>query len=170
MKNVRNENIMEHSHMVAAVAHALAVISNVYFKGELNPEHAATLALFHDSSEALTGDLPTPIKYFNPEINSAFRGIEKIAEEKLLSMLPLDMQKIYSDLMSPVCPEFEIVKCADKICAYIKCVEELSVSNREFKRAEKTIIQDIRAMKRPEVDFFVEYFLPAFSLSLDELE
>lgn len=168
MKNVRGENIMEHSYMTAVVSHALAVINNVYFQGNLIPERAAAIALFHDMSEALTGDMPTPIKYFNPQISAAFKGIESIANDKLISMLPQEMSGTFTSYEDA--PERRIVKCADKICAYIKCVEELQVSNKEFARAERSVAKEIKSLDCPEANYFMEHFMPAFKLSLDELD
>ena len=135
MHNVRIENVQEHSLQVAMVAHALALIRNRYFGGDLNPERIATLAMFHDVSEVLTGDLPTPVKYFNPAIKDEYKKIEKIAEQKLIDMAPVDFREDYAKLIdSQYHSEDEafIVKAADVLCAYLKTLEELNSGNREF--------------------------------------
>lgn len=172
MRNTEVENIMEHSLQVAMIAHALAVIKNEQFGGNLNPERAATLALFHDASEVITGDLATPIKYFNPRIKTAYREIEVVAKEKLLEMLPEALRSQYQTLFFPNGSDegpWELVRAADKICAYLKCLEELKVGNGEFVQAEKAIGAELSALELPEVQYFVETYVPSFSLTLDEL-
>ena len=171
MHSTTNENIMEHSHQVAVIAHALATISNVYFGGNLDANPIAVKALFHETSEVMTGDLPTPIKYFNPEIRDAYKSLERLANERLLSLLPSQLSAEYAKIvMDDQSEEHRFVKYADKICAYIKCVDEVKRGNAEFAKAKETIFKEINAFKRAEVDYFMGNFLPAFSLTLDELD
>lgn len=175
MRNTQTENITEHSLQVAFIAHALAVIRKVYFgndgRKELNPDRIATIAIFHDCSEILTGDLPTPVKYHNPIISKAYKDVEIVAIKKLLGMLPVEMRNEYSDLMLPNDKDYiELVKCADKISAYWKCVEESKVGNPEFKKALEENRRIIDGIELPEVKFFMENFEPQFWLSLDELD
>ena len=172
MRNTEVENIMEHSLQVAMVAHALAVIKNARFGGCVNPERAATLALFHDASEVITGDLATPIKYFNPQIKTAYRDIEIVAKEKLVDLLPEELREPYQTLFFPNGKDeepWELVRAADKICAYLKCLEELKAGNGEFVQAEKSIGAEVAELELPEVKYFVEIYIPSFSLTLDEL-
>ena len=171
MRNTINENIAEHSLDTAIIAHGLAVISNTYFGGNVNAERVALLAMFHDTTEIITGDLPTPIKYFAPEIKVAYKNVEAAAGKQLLSALPKEMRYSYEDLLLPDEEEKDIwkfVKAADKISAYIKCVEEKRMGNMDFEQAERATIEAIRAMKMPEADYFLENFMPAYSLTLDE--
>ena len=171
MHSNMTENIMEHSQQVAVVAHALATISNVYFGGNLNADKIAVKALFHETSEVLTGDLPTPIKYFNPEIRDAYKSLEHYSNERLLTHLPKELADSYAEIINDAdSVEHRFVKYADKICAYIKCLDELKMSNSEFSKAEKTILEEIRAYNSPEVDYFVDNFIEAYKLTLDELE
>lgn len=174
MNNTRKENISEHSLEVAVIAHALAVLRNTRFGGHVNAERAALLAVFHDVSEILTGDLPTPVKYYNPEIRTAYQTVETAAGKKLLSMLPEDMVPYYKTLLTEDSSQEqelkELVKAADKISALIKCVEELRMGNREFVQAEKTVRKSVEEMHLPEADCFLQEFLPSYSLTLDELE
>lgn len=170
MRTTTPENIMEHSAEVAQIAHALAFISNTYFDNTLNAERIALMALYHETSEVITGDLPTPVKYYNPEIHSAYKDIEKIANNKLLNMLPDKFQDEYSALMNPTEEEELFVKAADKLAAYIKCIEEVKCGNGEFKKAQKSIKQTLDANPMPEVKFFMEKFIPAYSKTLDELD
>ncbi|MGL4269277.1 MAG: 5'-deoxynucleotidase [Plesiomonas sp.] len=172
MRNVQTENISEHSLQVAFVAHALALIKNKKFGGTVNPERIALIAMFHDAGEVLTGDLPTPIKYYNPEIAREYKKIEKIAEQKLVSMLPPEFQDDYrmlidSDSLDP--DEQHIVKQADALCAYLKCIEELSAGNNEFKLAKKRLKKTLRDRHSEEMDYFMDVFVPSFHLSLDEI-
>ena len=171
MRNTQTENIQEHSHMVAVLAHALAVIQNRYFGPQIDPGQAAVAALYHDASEILTGDMPTPIKYYNPAIREAYRQVERVAEEKLLAMLPDELRPTYSAALSPAAPEIQqLVKAADKLSAYIKCLEELKAGNTEFKQAAEQTRYALDDMELPELDYFLENFLPSFKLTLDELE
>lgn len=172
MRNVQTENISEHSLQVAFVAHALALIKNKKFAGNVNPERIALIAMFHDAGEVLTGDLPTPIKYYNPEIAHEYKKIEKIAEQKLVGMLPPEFQDDYrmlidSDALQP--EEQHIVKQADALCAYLKCIEELSAGNNEFKLAKKRLKKTLRDRHSEEMDYFMNVFVPSFHLSLDEI-
>ena len=173
MKSVNDENIAEHSAQVAQIAHALALIKNRKFGGELNADRICTLALYHESSEVITGDLPTPIKYYNPQIRQAYKDIEGIANEKLLSMLPPELQDDYRELVNCPADSYEhiLVKAADKISAYIKCLEELRSGNREFARAEESLRTEIeKYYKYEEVKYFCDTFLDTFKKTLDELE
>lgn len=173
MRCTQRENVQEHSLQVAMIAHAISVVKNKKFGGALNPEKVALAAIFHDATEVMTGDLPTPVKYFNPEMRSAYQAIEGHAAEQLLSLLPEELQPEYRDLLMLPEDEFEtraVIKAADSICAYIKCLEEESVGNHEFSRAKKTLEEKVRSLcGRPEVDYFVRHFVPSFSLTLDEL-
>ena len=159
MRNTQKESICEHSLEVAILAHALAVIHNRRFHGNVSPERAATLAIFHDAPEIITGDLPTPVKYYNPSIHKAYQEVEKVAQEKLLSMLPQDLKQDYTSLLFQEQEEdkrlLTFVKAADKLSALIKCVEERKMGNAEFVKAEQTIRESIGAMKIPEADCFI---------------
>ena len=172
MRNVRTENVSEHSLQVAMVAHALAVIKNLKFNGSLNADHIAMLALYHDASEVLTGDLPTPVKYYNAQIAYEYKKIEKIAQQKLIEMLPEEFQAIYRPLIDEHLHSEEeqaVVKQADALCAYVKCLEELSAGNNEFLLAKARLKKTLALRRSPEMDYFVEVFIPSFSLSLDEI-
>ena len=172
MRNVQDENIQEHSLQTAMIAHALALIKNKFYGGTLNPERVALLAIYHEASEVITGDLPTPIKYYNPKIRDEYKKIEEIANDTLLDMIPDDFQAEFEVLIKSQETEVEnhkIVKAADRICAYIKCVEELEMSNDGFSKAKETIEKSIRDLKLPEVDYFMDTFIDSFSLTLDEL-
>ncbi len=172
MKSVTEENIAEHSAQVAQLAHALALIRNKKFDGTLNADKIATMALYHETSEVLTGDLPTPIKYYNSEIKRSYKDIERAANEKLLAMLPEEFQEEYSELINVPTDsdEHAIIKAADKIAAYVKCVEELRSGNREFAMAEKTLKREVDAYRRlPEVAWFCDTYLDTFSQTLDEM-
>lgn len=169
MRNTRPENICEHSHEVAVLAHALALMTNRYDGGHLNVERCVMLAVYHDVPEILTGDMPTPVKYFNPAIREAYRQVEQSACDKLLGMLPVDLQGDYRDLLVAAdSEELRIVKAADKLSALIKCVEELSQGNREFASARKATEQSIRDMQLPAADRFLDDYLPAYELPLDD--
>lgn len=174
MRNTRNENLCEHSFETAVIAHALAVIRNTRFGGHVNEERAALLALFHDSTEILTGDMPTPVKYYNPEIRSAYHKVEKVARDRLLGFLPDDMKPAYRPLLGEPLPSdrelLPLVKAADKISAIIKCVEEKRMGNKEFANAEASLRRTVEEMHLPEADFFLSDFLPSYSLTLDEQE
>ena len=171
MRNSVSENIQEHSHMVAVLAHALAVIRREVFGGIADPEACACEALFHDATEIFTGDLPTPIKYFDPEIRSAYHRVEDAAAEKLLDLLPEELRGAYEPLLREEDGEVRtLVKAADKLAAYLKCREELAAGNSEFADAERETLALLRAMALPEVDWFLENFAGAFGLTLDGLQ
>ena len=171
MRNSVSENIQEHSHMVAVLAHALAVIRRDVFGGKADPEACACAALFHDATEIFTGDLPTPIKYFDPEIRSAYHRVEEAAAEKLLGLLPEELRGAYEPLLREEDEEVRaMVKAADKLAAYLKCREELAAGNSEFADAEKETLALLRAMEMPEVDWFLTNFAGAFGLTLDGLQ
>lgn len=172
MRNTYEENIQEHSLQVALIAHGLGVIRNTYFGGAVNVDRISTLAMFHESGEVFTGDLATPIKYFNPEIKKAYDAIEDFAKARLCGMLPVEMGTVYRSLLFSAEEDkglWKIVKAADKICAYLKCVEELKSGNQEYVKAERSIRSDIEALDLPEVAYFMEKFTPSFALALDEL-
>ena len=170
MRNTQTENIQEHSHMVAVLAHALAVIENEKFGGQVDPGQVAVAALYHDASEILTGDMPTPIKYDNPAIQSAYQQVEAVAEQKLLSMLPEELRPAYKDAITIPDPEVKaLVKAADKLDAYLKCVEELKAGNAEFRKAKEQTYAALCQNPIPALRYFMEHFLADFSLTLDEL-
>ena len=171
MRNTFQENIQEHSHMVAVLAHALAVIRRDVFGGDADPGLAAAAALYHDAPEILTGDLPTPVKYYNPEIRDAYREVETVSARRLLSMLPDALRPAYEPLLleDPESGYHAVVKAADKLSAYIKCVEELKAGNSEFRQAAEQTRQALEASPLPEVSYFLEHFMPGFELTLDEL-
>lgn len=170
MRSVVAENVQEHSHMVAVLAHALAVIRRDVFGTPCDPNAAAAAALFHDASEILTGDLPTPIKYNNPTIMTAYHQVEAAASEKLLNMLPEELRPAYRPLLlEEDCEIKRLVKAADKLSAYIKCIEERRAGNDEFRQAERKSLGTLRGYRMPEVDYFLENFIPAFERTLDEL-
>ena len=171
MRNSLPENIQEHSHMDAVIAHALGTIRRDVFGVDCDPNECAAAALFHDSSEILTGDLPTPIKYHSRAIMGAYKQVEKIACEKLLSTLPDELRPAYEPLIGGETEErlHDIVKAADKLSAYIKCIEERKAGNNEFLSAEKSTKAILDKSPLPEVRYFIEHFIPAFELDLDEL-
>ncbi len=170
MRNTRPENIAEHSQEVAVLSHALALLTNRRFGGQIDPSRCVLLAVYHDVPEIMTGDMPTPVKYANPVILEAYKQVENAATDKLLSMLPADLREDYRPLLLTEASEEErrIVKAADKISALIKCVEELGQGNREFIRARASTEQAIRDMGLPAADAFLEEFLPAYELALDD--
>ena len=171
MRNTFSENISEHSHMTAVLAHALALIRRDILKlPGPDPDRCAVAALYHDASEILTGDLPTPIKYYNPDIKTAYKQVERIAGERLLEMLPAELRSSYAPLVLEDDRELEpIVKAADKLSAHIKCLEEQKAGNTEFDTAAKQTWEAMRAMELPELDWFLENCLTPFSLNLDQL-
>lgn len=171
MRNVNHENIQEHSFQVAIIAHALALIKNRYYGGAVNPERVAILAMYHDCNETITGDLPTPIKYYNPEINRAYRDLEMVSREKILSMLPDDLAALYRPILfyDEDSEEGRIVKTADRLCAYIKCIEEIKAGNGEFEKARVAVHKRLMEMDSPELKYFMDHFIENFSLTLDEL-
>ena len=172
MRNSFPENVQEHSHMAAVLAHGLALIRRdiLQLPGP-EPEQCAAAGLYHDASEILTGDLPTPVKYANPEIQKAYKQVERVSGKKLLSMLPEVLRPHYEHLILEDDPEIRpIIQAADKLSAYIKCVEELKAGNLEFESAARQTMQAMQAMNRPELDYFLQEFLPAFSSNLDQLQ
>ena len=171
MRNTFSENISEHSHMTAVLAHALALIHrDILNLPTPDPDRCAVAALYHDASEILTGDLPTPIKYYNPEIKEAYKQVERVAGNRLLDMLPPQLRASYEHLVledeEDVLP---FVKAADKLSAHIKCLEEQKAGNTEFDTAAKQTWEAMKAMNRPELDWFLENCLSAFVLNLDQL-
>lgn len=171
MRNTFSENIQEHSHMVAVLAHALALIRRDILGLSADPERCATAALFHDASEILTGDLPTPIKYYNPDIKSAYKQVERVSAEKLLQMLPEALRDSYAPYIFEDDPTIApIVKAADKLSAHIKCIEELKAGNQEFASAAAQTQRALEEMQLPELDWFMANCLDAFRKNLDELE
>ena len=171
MRSTVQENVQEHSHMVAVLAHALGTIRRDVFGGNCCPEELASIALFHDAPEILTGDLPTPIKYHSAGIKSAYDEVEDLAVEKLLAELPAELQPSYRKLLTAhTDPEgYALVKAADKLSAYIKCIEERKAGNLEFVSAEAATLKKLQALGLPEVDYFLEHFIPGFEKNLDEL-
>lgn len=171
MHNTWQEDIAQHSLQVAMIAHSLALLRNARFGGGANPARAMELAVYHEAPEVITGDLATPIKYFNPGIRTAYKEIESIAARKLHTMLPDDISGAYNSLL--LTPEQDAewprVKAADKISAYIKCTEELRAGNSEFSKAAQSIRAELDAMPLPEVKAYMQEFLPSFSLTMDEL-
>ena len=172
MRSVTTENISEHSLQVAFVAHALALIKNKKFGGECNPERIALLSMFHDCSEVITGDLPTPIKYYNPTIAEEYKKIELATEQRLLGLLPEEFRDDYAPLIDSEkinSDEYAIVKQADSICAYLKCLEELNAGNHEFTQAKKRLRETLDARSTPEMQYFLETFAQSFTLTLDDI-
>lgn len=172
MRNTSEENIQEHSLQTVFIAHALALIATRVFHREVNAERVMALAAFHEVGEVITGDLPSPIKYHDPELRTAYARIERSANERLLQMLPQELREAYCPLLLTGEGEEEhlrLVKAADKLCAYLKCVEELKGGNQEFSKAKDAIERQLEEFDLPEVTYFLERFAPSFSLTLDEL-
>lgn len=172
MRSTSEENIMEHSWEVAVIAHALAIIKNEKFGGSVDEYKTLCLAVYHETSEVVTGDLPTPIKYFNREINSAYKSLEKDANERLIAKLPEELQNRYREFIldDAGSEEHKLMKYADRICAYIKCLEELKVGNKEFLKAKESIGKELSNADDEAVKYFIKNVLPTFSKTLDELE
>lgn len=170
MRNTAQENLKEHAQSVAMIAHALGVINNVYFGGDVDPDRLASIALYHDAEETITGDMPTPVKYFSKTLRDAYSEVETQARETLLSMLPDEMAPVYRSLL---CCESErerrLVKAADVLDAYIKCVEEIKSGNAEFAQAGARTLEKVHGLACPEAEVFCEKFLGAYEKSLDEL-
>lgn len=171
MRNTIPENDMEHSMQTAFIAHGIAVLAKTHYQRSIDPEAVTVMALYHDASEVITGDLPTPIKYKNPALQDAYRDIEGHAKDQLLSMLPPDMQPHFQTYINPdeTSYEWKIVKAADRISAYLKCIEEEKMGNRDFDQAKETIQAGILAIPMPEVQEFIREFIPSFSLTPDEI-
>ena len=172
MRSIREENIMEHSQQVAVIAHALALISNKIYGENLDVNKVVLLAQYHEVGEVITGDLPTPIKYFNPEIKSAYKDLEHNACEKILGMLPNTLMEEYREyiIADENTPEYKMVKYADRLAAYLKCVEEVKAGNSEFKKAKSSIEKELKKAESPAVQYYLKEFAPAFELTLDELD
>jgi 5'-deoxynucleotidase len=171
MRNTLKENIMEHSEQVAQIAHALAVIKNRLYGGKADVLKVISIAVYHEASEVITGDLPTPIKYFNPDIKTAYKSLEKVANEKFLLMIPEEIREDYENILNPdtKSEEYRIVKEADKLSAYIKCIDENRSGNSEFIKAEAIIREELLKNDSPELKYFMENFIPSFRKSLDEM-
>ena len=172
MRNIQKENISEHSLQVAMVAHALALISNRKFKTQLDAAHIALMAMFHDATEIITGDLPTPVKYQNNAIATEYKKIEKLAEQQLLSLLADEFIEDYQTLLDTEHQDTEsakVVKAADTLCAYIKCLEEIAAGNKEFVLAKRRLESMLEERMTPAVQYFIDAFIPSFSLTLDEM-
>jgi 5'-deoxynucleotidase len=168
MRNTKQENLSEHSLEVAFIAHALAVIHNRRFGGNVDANKIATAAMFHDTTEIITGDMPTPIKYYNPEIRTVYKQIESVAGERLLNMLPSDLRGDFEEFYNLDEQSEILIKAADKLSALIKCIEELNMGNREFSAARESTYKAVKAMNLPEAEVFLEEFIESFSLPLDE--
>lgn len=172
MRNSREETLSEHCLEVALIAHCLATIRNKRFGGNADADRAAVIGLLHDSSEIITGDLPTPVKYYNSDIKTAYKQLENEASHRLLNMLPEDLREEYEPFFSKRDDDAELwqlCKAADKISALIKCTDERKMGNPEFREAEKSTLRHIKDLGLPEADVFIKEFLPAFGLTLDEL-
>ncbi|GHU71908.1 5'-deoxynucleotidase [Clostridia bacterium] len=171
MRNSMPENDLEHAALTAILAHALAIIRRDQFGGTIDPDHCAAVALYHDASEVITGDMATPIKYFNPGIAAAYKEIERASQEKLLSMLPEPMAATYREMIQPDTSSecWRLIKAADSLAAYLKCVEELSAGNEEFRKAADATLNKIQQNTLPEVAIFLKDYAPSFGLALDEL-
>ncbi len=173
MRNSSSENLSEHSLDVAMIAHALAVIGNLRLGKKLDENKAAIVALYHDTTEIITGDLPTPVKYFNADIKSAYKEVEQVAADRLLSLLPEDMQDYYRDFYYKNDEDayiWKLVKAADKLSAYIKCIEEEKAGNTEFTNAKESTMKSLDEMNIEEVNIFKKEFLDSYKLTLDELQ
>ena len=173
MRNARRESLADHTLDVIFITHALVVIANTYFDAALDEGRAALLAAFHDAPEIITGDLPTPVKYYDPEIKKAYDHVESAAKSKMISQLPDEMEPVYDSILDHSGPSDDVlaryVKAADKISALIKCIEEEQSGNLDFVKAKEATLHKIAQLRMPEVDFFMEHFLPGYFLTLDEL-
>lgn len=171
MRSTEEENVMEHTQQVAVFTHALCAIENTVFGGKLDTEKAVMFALYHETGEVITGDLPTPIKYYNGKIREAYKEIERTAAEKVADMLPEELKPAFLPyvLEDGTTEEHRIMKYADRLSAYCKCLEEVKSGNREFESAAKAIKKDLVGYHNRAVDYFMEHFLPGFSMTLDEI-
>lgn len=170
MRNTAKEDVAQHTMQVSMIAHALCVIENTLYGGKLDAEKAAVLALYHEAAEVVTGDLPTPVKYYDADINRAYKNIERRAEQKLTDTLPPELKRAFSEYVTPdPSPELAVVKRADKLCALIKCVEELAVGNKEFEKAYDATLESLANVPEKSVNYFLDVFIPAYSMSLDSL-
>ena len=171
MRNTTKEDVAQHTMQVAMIAHALCVIENTLYGGKLDAEKAAVYALYHEAAEVVTGDLPTPVKYYDADINRAYKNIEHRAEQKLIDTLPDTLRDAFSPFVQPdkSCKECAIVKRADKISALIKCVEEIAVGNNEFQKAYDVTAKELKAAPEKSVKYFLDVFIPEYSGSLDDL-
>ncbi len=172
MRSNTEENIMEHSLQVAEIAHAIGLIKNEIYGGKVDLYKVLCFSVYHEASEVITGDLPTPIKYFNSQINSAYKDLENLASERLISKLPDELKPFYRDfiLCDKDSDEYKIMKAADRIAAYVKCVDEVKSGNSEFAAAKESIGKDIRSIDDQAVRYFIEKILPSFEKTLDELK
>ena len=172
MRSVRDENIMEHSQCVTMLAHALVTIHNEVYHGNAHVLKTVLFAVYHETGEVMTGDLPTPIKYYNSSIQGAYKELEKNACQKILSALPDEMQPALAPyvMADEDCVEYKLVKAADRLAAYIKCLEELRSGNAEFSKAKKSIETDLHSRNMPEVEYFFDKFIASYELTLDDLE
>ena len=168
MRNTRQENLSEHSLEVAQIAHALALINRNRFGGNANPCFVATAAMYHDTTEIITGDLPTPIKYYSSEMKKTYKQIEAVAQKQLTEMLPDDFRPDFEAIYNPDDLSKRLIKAADRLSALIKCIEEINMGNREFEKAKLTISKSLEDMKCAEAEVFLCDFIPSFALSLDE--
>lgn len=171
MRNTSVEDVAQHTMQVAMIAHALCVIENTLFGGDYDADRAAVLALYHESAEVVTGDLPTPVKYYDDDINRAYKNIEHRAEQKLIDTLPEELKSAFAPFVKPDKNdrEYVFVKRADKMSALVKCVEELAVGNNEFKNAYDATVKSLNEVSEKSVKYFLETFIPAYSMSLDYL-
>lgn len=171
MRNTEPENVAEHTFQVVMISHALCLIHNLHSEDEISEKDVVLSALYHETAEAITGDLPTPIKYYNEDISSAYKAIEHQAEETMMHMLPPDLRASIAPYVSGGVDEKvrRIVKAADTISAYIKCIEEKKSGNGEFDLAARKTLEKLRCMQLPEVEYFMDHFLAAYEKTLDEL-
>lgn len=171
MRNTETENIQEHSHQVAVLAHALALIANQRFGAQLDPGRVAVAALYHDATEIITGDMPTPVKYYNSTLRDSYKQVEAAAADGLLSMLPPELRPEFEPYLRESDPEIHAyVKAADKLSAYLKCVEEVKAGNSEFRLAKEQTWAALMDKPLPALQYFIDQFLPSFELTLDELQ
>ncbi|KMO86845.1 hypothetical protein AB840_05865 [Megasphaera cerevisiae DSM 20462] len=171
MRNIQDENIQEHTLQTAMIAYHLCVLSNTYFGGHTDPRQAAVLALYHDAAEIFTGDMPTPVKYFNTRMRSTYKEVEQLAQERLIAALPKELQSAYLPLLRDAEEDsvWPFVKAADTLSAYLKCLQEITAGNREFNEAYYAIEAKLKELHMPEVDIFMNEYAPSFRLSLDDI-